>query len=323
MTDKSKHVKQNKTVIIFTVIVALLLVVTLGVWYVKHAQARSSAQTVPATGPQQADASTGNSEVTNDSANVPAKVTFPAAIKTAPTQRTEPATSEQDITTEPETTATDSAQTVAPSSERIREFPQDAKLIALTYDDGPTPGLTERILETLTAYNGRATFFMVGMRVESFPDIPKKVIDQGSEIGNHSWNHPDLTTLSADQAAAEINRTNDIIERTSGVRPVLMRPPYGAHNEAVRAACGMPAILWNIDTLDWQIQDADNIISRLRSDLHPGCVVLMHSLYNSTVEATERIVPELVKEGYTLCTVSELAHHYGVTLGPTSYFSGK
>ena len=131
----------------------------------------------------------------------------------------------------------------------------------------------------------------------------------GCEIGNHSWNHPQLTQLDGAALAAQIGNTNRMIKSACGHVPSLLRPPYGAYNSTVGAAAGMPLILWDVDTLDWKTRNVQSTVTSVMTDAKDGSIVLMHDIHLPTVEAVERIIPMLKQKGYQLVTVSELAKY--------------
>ena len=181
-------------------------------------------------------------------------------------------------------------------------------MVALTFDDGPGP-YTERLLKCLKENDAVATFFLVGSSVERYQSTVKKAYQMGCEIGNHSWNHPQLTQLDGAALAAQIGNTNRVIKSACGHEPTLLRPPYGAYNSTVGAAAGMPLILWDVDTLDWKTRNVQSTVTSVMTDAKDGSIVLMHDIHLPTVEAVERIIPMLKQKGYQLVTVSELAKY--------------
>ena len=187
-------------------------------------------------------------------------------------------------------------------------------MVTLTYDDGPRPKSTNRILNCLEKYDSVATFFELGYLAKAYPDCIRREVALGCEVANHSWDHPNLATLSGGSVANQINSTSNTIFNICGVRPALLRPPYGSYNSTVRNNCGMPIIIWSIDTLDWKYRDASYVTSVIKNQVTDGSVVLMHSIYDSTAAATEAIVPWLISRGYQLVTVSELAEARGIDL---------
>lgn len=184
-------------------------------------------------------------------------------------------------------------------------------MVALTFDDGPS-SLTPRILSLLNTYGGRATFFMVGNRINNHRDIVAQVAQQGSEIGTHTWSHPDLTKLSSDDIYSQLTGSMEAISAITGQPVTLMRPPYGNNNETVRNICarlGMPLIRWSIDTEDWKTRDAGATYGAIFDNLKPNSIILCHDIHEPTIEAMEYVIPELINRGYQLVTISELFEH--------------
>ncbi|WOP17228.1 polysaccharide deacetylase family protein [Raineyella sp. LH-20] len=182
------------------------------------------------------------------------------------------------------------------------------KCIALTFDDGPSQ-YTSRLVDILDANNVNATFFVVGQNVGNYPSTLRRSYVNGNEIMNHSWSHPQLTTLSASGVSSELSRTSDAIESVIGVRPTLMRPPYGSYNSTVTSIAGqqgMAVILWNNDTLDWQSRNTASVISRATGSATPGGIILMHDLYPTTVDAVPSIISNLRSRGYAMVSVSDV-----------------
>lgn len=208
------------------------------------------------------------------------------------------------------------AETTKPPASEMAMHPSgDFKYIALTFDDGPYDKVDLGILDLLNKYEGHATFFLLGGRIDTYPDTVKAIAEQGSELANHSFNHKYLTKISYEELLAEINLTNDLIQQYTGITPALIRPPYGAYNDFVLEALPYPFVNWNHDTEDWSLQNAD-LISQSLEDAKAGSVILMHSLYPETLEALEKSLPILYEQGYRFVTVSELYRIYGVSLIP-------
>ena len=182
------------------------------------------------------------------------------------------------------------------------------KCIALTYDDGPSP-YTDRLLDTLSREQVKATFFSVGYNVSARPATMRRIRDLGMELANHSVNHPDLRTKSEADIRYEIGENQRRIQAATGVRPTWFRPPYGAYNptvERVAAENGLGVVNWSYDTWDWRDRDPALITSRVVNEAGPNSVVLMHDLHSTTVDAAPGIIRGLKDRGYTLVTVSEL-----------------
>ena len=188
-----------------------------------------------------------------------------------------------------------------------RYIDPDRPMVALTYDDGPGGSSETKILDCLEKHGAVATFFYVGSRVSSDPEKISRALEMGCEIGNHTWSHPMLTTLKAKKVKREINNTNEAIKKACGQYPTVLRPSYGDINKKVCRIADMPAILWDVDTLDWKTRNAKKIFKSVKSVKNlDGKIVLMHSIHDETAEATEKIIPWLQKHGYQTVTVSEL-----------------
>ena len=193
--------------------------------------------------------------------------------------------------------------------------PKEKKTIALTFDDGPS-SFTGRLLDCLEKNNAKATFFMVGKEIESFPDEVKRMKKLGCELGNHTYSHTDLTTLSSKEISNEIGTVDKLLYDLAGHGATIVRPPYGSINDNVRYTVGTPMMLWSVDTLDWETEDVQKIVDTVMSSAEDGAVILMHDIFKTSVDAAEIIIPKLIKEGYDLVTVHELAKQKGITMEP-------
>lgn len=189
------------------------------------------------------------------------------------------------------------------------------KTIALTFDDGPS-SFTDRLLDCLEANNAKATFFMVGKEILSFPDEVKRMKALGCELGNHTYDHTDLATLSASDISSEISRVDQELVNLTGQGATVVRPPYGSVNDTVKATVGTPMILWSIDTLDWKTQDVQSTVEEVMNNVQDGSIILMHDIYSTSVDAAEILIPQLIEDGYQLVTVHELAAAHGKELNP-------
>ena len=177
--------------------------------------------------------------------------------------------------------------------------------VAVTYDDGPsthTPG----ILDELAARDAAATFFALGQNAQGSADTLARMTGEGHEVESHTWNHPRLPLLSAAQVRAQIEDSARALEAASGQRITAFRPPYGEYTPAVLAAAGMPAILWDVDTLDWQRPAKDVLIARAVDQPRPGSIVLLHDVHAGTADATGAILDGLLDRGFVLVTVRQL-----------------
>ena len=181
------------------------------------------------------------------------------------------------------------------------------KMVALTFDDGPHNTYTNKILDTLEKHDSVATFFEVGNLVSQGADTIMRAKNMGCEIASHTWSHGNLQTLSASGIKTQIDKADEAFEKVTGEKPKLLRPPYGAVGKTLRETSDKYLIGWSVDTNDWKYRDKNKVLSTVKNagDLD-GDVILMHSLYNSTAQAVEEMVPWLIENGYQLVTVSEL-----------------
>ena len=196
-----------------------------------------------------------------------------------------------------------------PTTPKVRTIDPSLPMIALTFDDGPTNDTT-RILDVLEKYEGAATFFVLGSRVNGYPNVMKRIVESGSEIGNHTWSHRMMTKLTRQEVLDEIRMTNKAIETLIGVTPTLVRPPFGMVNDLVLGA--LPEyrmVMWSVDTEDWRHKSGVKTLDEIKREAHDGAIILMHDLVPSTADSMEDIVRYLVYEGYQLVTVSEMLEH--------------
>ncbi|MGN0457672.1 MAG: polysaccharide deacetylase family protein [Eubacterium sp.] len=180
-------------------------------------------------------------------------------------------------------------------------------MIAITYDDGPGYNkASDKILDVLEKYGARATFFMLGKNAADHPDNVKRKIKLGCEIGNHTYDH---NNYGKNVTANDIKKSSEAIYKAGGVYPTSFRSPGGITTEAIRKECRaekMPLYYWSLDTQDWKSRNADSVYNAVMNNVKDGDIILMHEIYDSTAEATARIVPELIKRGYQLVTCEEL-----------------
>lgn len=195
-----------------------------------------------------------------------------------------------------------------------------AKCVALTFDDGPGPK-TDKLLDTLKDGNAPSTFFVTGPNAQLRPELLVRMAAEGHEVGNHTWNHRSLVSMSSAQIRREIERTNAAITAAIEQPATLLRPPYGSHDSTSDQLASTPVILWDVDTLDWKHRDTEKVINTAVAQTSPGSIVLMHDIQSSTVAAVPRILSGLRSKGYTFVTVSELLAPSGLEAG-ASYSHG-
>lgn len=183
------------------------------------------------------------------------------------------------------------------------------RCIALTFDDGPSSANTPRLLRILKKADVPVTFFVVGQEAARYPAIIAREVKNGHEVGDHSWNHPQLTRMSKKQIERQLRRTSAAIQRAGAPAPTLVRPPYGATNKKVASvarAQGMAQVLWSVDTLDWKHHSPKKTRKNVAKYARRGSIILMHDSHSTAVDAVARVIKDLKARGFTLVTVSDL-----------------
>lgn len=182
--------------------------------------------------------------------------------------------------------------------------------VAMTFDDGPHPQNTPRLLDMLRERNIKATFYVIGRNVDLYPGVVRRIVGEGHEIGNHTYTHRSMTGLSDAAVRDELTKTNEAIARAAGVRPRTLRPPYGALRQNQRAwihsEFSMPTIMWSVDPLDWKRPGPSVVSSRILAGTTPGAIILAHDLHAQTVDAMPAALDGLLRKGFRFVTVSQL-----------------
>lgn len=192
---------------------------------------------------------------------------------------------------------------------------QGGKLVALTFDDGPSGTYTPKLLDGLKARNVKATFFVLGQNASDNLDVVRRAYAEGHELASHSWNHPDLTTLSDSEVLRQLNSTADVLNKVCGSGgKYLVRPPYGSTNSRVEALINAPMAYWTVDPEDWKYRNANTVRDNIVSNAFDGAIILVHDIYGSSVEGALMAVDELQKRGYEFVTISELHRRRGRTM---------
>src|SRR6266704_1086630 len=188
----------------------------------------------------------------------------------------------------------------------------DEPYIALTFDDGPSATLTPKLLDLLAAHHIKATFFVIGENVAEHPEIVARAAREGHEIGNHSWSHPNLAKMSEEGVRSQLRRTDDAIKSATGVRPTLLRPPYGSitarEKRWIHDEFAYQIILWDVDPYDWKRPGPAVVRNRILKETQPGSIVLSHDIHPGTIEAMPSTFDALEAKGFRFVTVSELIH---------------
>ena len=212
---------------------------------------------------------------------------------------------------------------IVPKTRDLNKF-QNKKLIAFTFDDGPSETNTNYLLDNLDKYDAKVTFFVLGSRVENNKETIRRAYLEGNDIGSHTYNHRNLNLLSDSALMEELKKANDAIKDVIGKTPTLLRPPYGNLNNHDKELANMNIILWNVDPLDWKYKDKNRVANEIIEHAHDGAIVLVHDIYKSSVEGALLAMEELQKQGYAFVTITEMAKLRGITLDTeTSYFSMK
>ena len=194
---------------------------------------------------------------------------------------------------------------------------REEKYVALTFDDGPHPRYTEKILSVLAKYGIKATFFMIGANVANYPEVAKRVYGEGHEIGCHTYTHPHMKKIANEELATEITRCEDLFAKLEIPRPLLFRPPEGfrsASQVELIEKRGYKLVIWSLDPKDWTGISAEKMVSTAIKQIQGGDILLFHdyiSVQNNTITAIEQLIPQLLDSGYQFVTVSELMKKSG------------
>jgi len=180
----------------------------------------------------------------------------------------------------------------------------------MTFDDGPSATLTPKLLDLLAAHHIKATFFVIGENVAEHPEIVERAAREGHEIANHSWSHPNFGKMSDEGVRRQLSRTDDAIKNATGVRPTLLRPPYGSitarQKRWIHDEFGYQIILWDVDPYDWKRPGPSVVCNRILKETRPGSIVLSHDIHSGTIEAMPSTFDQLQAKGFKFVTVSEL-----------------
>lgn len=189
---------------------------------------------------------------------------------------------------------------------RLLSLPPVPKIIALTFDDGPHPQYTEQLLEILREREVRATFFMLGNKVEQYPNIAHLVSKAGHQVANHSYDHEYAQFSSNDLLRSNVEHTGTLIFNATGVYPTAFRPPGGLLTEDMDSLVQLPVVLWSVDSRDWEVRHSETILKNATAGVLPGDIILLHDIYGTTIESVPVIIDELRHRGFSFVTVQEL-----------------
>lgn len=180
------------------------------------------------------------------------------------------------------------------------------KYVALTFDDGPHPVYTPKLLDGLARRQVRATFFLIGKNIPGNEEIVEQMRREGHVIGNHTYDHVKICDLSGQEACQELEKTSALVREITGEDTEFVRPPFGAWNDEMECSLTMLPVLWDVDPLDWTTKNTARVVRRVLDDVESGDIILLHDCYDSSVEAALQIVDELQKQGYVFLTVDEM-----------------
>ncbi|MDF1851601.1 MAG: polysaccharide deacetylase family protein [Verrucomicrobiales bacterium] len=182
--------------------------------------------------------------------------------------------------------------------------------VALTFDDGPHATNTPRLLDILKSRNVKATFYVVATNTRRYPEIMRRIVAEGHEIGNHTVTHGNLTKMSESEVRKELSASHEAIVAATGVAPRTMRPPYGAITSSqkswIRREFGYPSILWSVDPEDWKKPGASIVANRLVSGARPGGILLVHDIHSASIDAMPSAIDQLLAKGFQFVTVTQL-----------------
>ena len=193
-----------------------------------------------------------------------------------------------------------------------RELLDDPKYVALTFDDGPRPDTTGRLLDGLLERGAAATFFVIGQQVQGNEALLQRMEAEGHQIGNHTYSHVRLQTAEKDTVVEEIHKTEVLLTEAVGEGSFWLRPPYGLIGSERAELIRTPMIYWSVDPQDWKLLNKDKVVAAVLDAVQPGDVILLHDFYSTSVDAALEIVDRLQKEGYDFVTVEELFRIHGV-----------
>jgi peptidoglycan/xylan/chitin deacetylase (PgdA/CDA1 family) len=201
-------------------------------------------------------------------------------------------------------------KTAAPLKVSYSSCTVEGQYLAMTFDDGPHPQHTPRLLDMLKQRGIKATFFLVGQNAAQYPEILKRMAAEGHELANHSYTHPMLNPLGEGGIREQLDKTHQAVLGATGITMKLLRPPYGALTETMRRwtyqTFGYRTILWDVDPLDWKVRDAGRVQSEILGHARSGSIVLAHDIHKSTVDAMPETLDALAAKGFKFVTVSEL-----------------
>lgn len=186
------------------------------------------------------------------------------------------------------------------------EVSKDIKRIAITFDDGPEGNYTKQLLDGLKERGVKATFFVLGKSIVGNEDLILRMYEEGHLIGNHTYNHVELDKETDENGVKEIEKTNEIIKQITGYEPEFIRPPFGAWRKEQMNQADMFPVMWTIDPLDWKYQNTEYVVNHILNNVKDGDIILLHDIFETSVEAALIVIDRLQEQGYEFVTVDEL-----------------
>ena len=206
-----------------------------------------------------------------------------------------------------------SAVPEAATADAAAEIPECQRYIALTFDDGPRKGTTDRLLDGLRERGASATFFVVGEEAAANLELVKRMKAEGHQIGNHTWSHVRLEDAPQKNAQQEIEKTEALLTELLGPGEYWLRPPYGLISQETAKLLKVPMVKWSVDPRDWESRDTAKVVQAVLKDVKSNSIILLHDIYPTSVDAALKIVDALQNEGYCFVTVEELLCLNGIT----------
>ena len=200
----------------------------------------------------------------------------------------------------------------APAQVEVETGAEDMPVVALTFDDGPRASTTGRLLDELALREVPATFFLLGHRISGNEDLVRRMAAEGHQIGVHTYDHVEVTGLSREDFDLQVGKTRSLLLDILGEGDFWLRPPYGLTDAAARQWADSPIVLWSVDPEDWKDHDVARIVAAVVEHVEDGDIILMHDLYDSSVDAAVQIVDALLSKGYCFVTVEDLLAWNGV-----------
>lgn len=211
---------------------------------------------------------------------------------------------------------------LTPTKRNLNKY-KNKKLIALTFDDGPSNN-TKYFIKELQKRDALVTFFVVGNRVKKYEDVLKKAYLMGNQIGSHTYSHKNLLYLNEEEITKEIEKTNEAIYNVIGTKPTIIRVPYGNINKKIRSISNMNHILWNVDTLDWKYKNSNRVYKEIIKHAEDGNIILLHDIFKTSVNGVLKAIDELKKQGYEFVTIDEMVYLKNIKLDKSkTYFNFK